>query len=378
MEFNAEREPAWFENAKVYHDGSHFIAIPHTTNRCKKRPRTQEKVFVVSENEQDDVQEDGAVKTASILPRMELMDDDECPECPFEEEIEAYYTQKRQESITVKVDITSSVPKRERPKRHKRVTRGGEFNRLYAESKDMQMKERKRYLMKGLRRLFKDEKATEHYVDRKIMDKYRALVERRKRFTRKAYLNGFNYFVTFTYANDKHTEESFKKKLLNTLKHFANRKGWRYMGVWERGAKTERLHFHALVKIPEGTMPGQLEEVSDFNIKTHQHKKTVQNTFFNKKFGRSDFELVIQHPRAYIEAVEYILKYVSKTGERIVYSRGIPMYFSSDINSEDVLVRTGLEGKKLILHDKFGCWDEGEYLGVMSEETKQRMRPLSS
>ena len=378
MEFNAEREPTWFENAKVYHDGSHFIAIPHTTNRCKKRPRTQEKVFVVSENEQDEVQEDGAVKTASILPTMELMDDDECPECPFEEEIEAYYAAKGQGSISIKVDITSPVPKQERPKKHKRVTRGGEFNRLYAESKDLEMKERKKYLIRGLRRLFKDDKATEHYVDRKIMDKYRALVERRKRFTRKAYINGFNYFVTFTYANDKHTEESFQKKLLNTLKHFANRKGWKYMGVWERGGENNRLHFHALLKVPEGTMPGELIEVTDFNLKTHRQKKTVQNTFFNKKFGRSDFEKIIKKPRAYLSAVEYILKYISKTGERIVYSRGLPMYVISDINSEDVLCRTGLEDKKLVLYDKFGCWDEGEYLGAMSEETKKRMRSTTS
>ena len=146
------------------------------------------------------------------------------------------------------------------------------------------------------------------------------------------------------------------------------------MGVWERGGRTERLHFHALLKVPEGTMPGRLEEVVDFNMKTHKPKKTVQNTFFNKKFGRTDFETIITHPQEYIEAVEYILKYVFKTGERIVYSRGLPMYLSGDVNSEDVLARTGIEGKKLILHDKFGCWDEGEYLGVMSEETKQRRR----
>ena len=61
-----------------------------------------------------------------------------------------------------------------------------------------------------------------------------------------------------------------------------------------------------------------------------------------------------------------------------MYSRGLPMYLISDINSEDVLCRVGVEDRKLVLHDKFGCWDEGEYLGVMSEETKQRMRPLSS
>ena len=28
----------------------------------------------------------------------------------------------------------------------------------------------------------------------------------------------------------------------------SNRNDWKYMGVWERGNETSRLHFHALVK----------------------------------------------------------------------------------------------------------------------------------
>ena len=162
----------------------------------------------------------------------------------------------------------------------KRVTRGGEFNRLYAECKDRKVKEQKKYLMKGLRRLFPNDKATEHYVDGKLMDKYRALVERRKRFMRKAYLNNFDYFATFTYADVKHTEESFKKRLMKTLQNYATRSEWKYMGVWERGGENNRLHFHALLKVPENTMPGELIEVTDFNMKTHRQKKTIQNTFF--------------------------------------------------------------------------------------------------
>ena len=137
MEFNAAKEPAWFPEATVYHNGSHFIAIPHTTNKCKKRPRSQEKVFVVSENEQDDVQEDGAVKTASVLPKLELMDDDECPDCPFENEIEAYYAKNKQETVNFNADMVPPFQKKERKLKLKRVTRGGEFNRLYEESRDM-------------------------------------------------------------------------------------------------------------------------------------------------------------------------------------------------------------------------------------------------
>ena len=368
------KEPDWFPNAKVYHNGSHYIALPHTENKRKIRPKPKEKVFVVAE-ETDKKEWEGVVRAAPILPTLEIVDDDEYPDCPFEEEIEAYY---KQEKSKVNADTVSSFKKKERKVKTKRVTRIGEFNRLYEECKERKVKEQKKYLMEGLRHLFKSLKATECYVDRKLMDKYRALVERRKRFMRKAYLNNFDYFATFTYADEKHTEESFKKKLLKTLQNCATRSGWKYMGVWERGGETNRLHFHALLKIPEGTMPGELIEVADFNIKTHRQKKTVQNTFFNKKFGRSDFEKIIKKPRAYLSAVEYILKYISKTGERIVYSRGLPMYVFSDINSEDVLCRTGLEDKKLVLYDKFGCWDEGEYLGAMSEETKKRMRSTTS
>lgn len=378
MEFNAAKEPAWFPEAKVYHNGSHFIGIPHTTNKCKKRPRSQEKVFVVSENEQDDVQEDGAVKTASILPKLELMDDDECPDCPFEDEIEAYYAKNKQETVNFNADMAPPFQKKERKLKLKRVTRGGEFNRLYEESRDMKNNERKKYLINGIRRLFPNEKAAETYVENKLLDKERALFQKKHRFELKANLNGFEYFVTFTYADAKHTEESFRKKLSKSLRNYASKYGWKYMGVWERGAKNDRLHFHALMKIPQGTMPGELIEVTDFNLRTHKPQKTTQNTHFNKKFGRTDFTEIIQNEHAYAEAIGYILKYVSKTNEKLVYSRGLPMYVITDINSDDVLARTGIEGKKLILHHKFGCWDEGEYLGEMSEETKKRMRSTSS
>ncbi len=68
------------------------------------------------------------------------------------------------------------------------------------------------------------------------------------------------------------------------------------MGVWERGGENDRLHFHALVKVPEGELRGELIE-------------------------KTDFDRIIDNDMAYVGAIEYLLKYVSKTGERIVYSR---------------------------------------------------------
>ena len=39
-----------FGETKVYFDGSHYIAIPHTTRPTKKRPKPIEKNIIVCEN----------------------------------------------------------------------------------------------------------------------------------------------------------------------------------------------------------------------------------------------------------------------------------------------------------------------------------------
>ena len=54
------------------------------------------------------------------------------------------------------------------------------------------------------------------------------------------------YLATFTYDSKKHTEESFKKGLRSCLSTFAKRRGWKYMGVWERSPQKQRLHFHGI------------------------------------------------------------------------------------------------------------------------------------
>ena len=269
-------------------------------------------------------------------------------------------------------------PTRETKPKFERVTRASEFKRLEGECEGMSVKAKKAYILRGIKRLFKNDQAAEYYVDMKIYNQWRAVVERRKRFMRKAFLNKFNYFATFTYDDKKQTEETFAKRLKLCLNHFCNRHDWRDMGVWERGGDTNRLHFHALVKVPEGQLCGQLETKTDFNFNTKRLRKVTTHSYFDKRFGRSDFEKIVDNDMAYYAAVQYILKYVEKTGEKIVYSRKLPMYILSDINADDVLCRTGIEGKKLVLYEKFGCWDEGEYLGVISEETKKRMRTATS
>ena len=41
---------------------------------------------------------------------------------------------------------------------------------------------------------------------------------------------------------------------------------------------------------------------------------------------------------------------------------------------DDVVTTVGLEDKKLLLFDDFACWDEGEYMGKVSQEVIKQLR----
>ena len=101
---------------------------------------------------------------------------------------------------------------------------------------------------------------------------------------------------------------------------------------------------------------------------------TYQSSFFNKKFGRSDFKEINEQERRLGHALAYLMKYIEKTGEKIVYSKGLPQYFISDILEEDVVCRIGREDKKLLLFDNFTCLDEGCVMGKVCPEVIEQMR----
>ncbi len=108
------------------------------------------------------------------------------------------------------------------------------------------------------------------------------------------------------------------------------------MGVWERGERGNRLHFHALLYVPEGEMIGGLFEQEYYDKKTHSRKKAVRNTFFDARFGRSDFKRLTAEELRHGGVMEYLLKYMQKTGERIVYSRGIEMEEIVDLSEDRI------------------------------------------
>lgn len=305
-----------YRSAKVYNDGSHYIAIPQTNNstRRKKNP------------------------TKTVC------------------------TGKKLQTATNKTDKTATEI----------LTPKERFEKIYRENNGKRKAEKIEILTEELKQDFKTEEQTRKFIEKNIERLQRNKIVRKTRLARKINLNEWNWFCTFTYSNEKHTEDSFRKGLGEVLKRMVHRKGWKYIGVWERGGETNRLHFHGIFYIPENGMPGELEQRSDYSFGSRKRQMIMQNTYFNDKFGRNDFnELNVR--REITDSARYLMKYIEKSGEKLIYSRNIPTYFRSDIMDEDVLCTIGQEDKKLLLSDDFNCWDDGCLIGKVSPEVIREM-----
>ncbi len=282
-----------YPKSKVYFDGSHYIAIPHTEQPWKKRKRdicrdkNEEKVKEILDSKKD------RVKSEKIKETVEEID-------------------KEIKDIEKSKEIVKKVLDKEKRNRIVRLTR------LY----------------------------------------------------RKVNLQQWTHFCTFTYDSEKLSEEDFKKKLLNCLRHLSSRKGWKYIGVWERSPTNQRLHFHGIFVIPK--MIGEIIATKDYSTRTHKMQITHQNTFFLERFGRNDFKEIEQSSLVY-QAISYILKYIRKTGEKVIYSKHLHTYFVSDILERDVVCKIGQEDRKLLLFDDFLCIDEGVVMGKVSPEVISEM-----
>ncbi len=282
-----------YPKSKVYFDGSHYIAIPHTKQPWKskkrevKKDKNEEKVKEILKSKKD------KVKSEKIKETVEEID-------------------KEINNIKKSKEIVKKVLDKEKRNQIVRLTR------LY----------------------------------------------------RKVNLQQWTHFCTFTYDSEKLNEEEFKKKLLNCLRHLSSRKGWKYIGVWERSPINQRLHFHGIFVIPK--MIGEIIETKDYSTKTHKMQITHQNTFFLYRFGRNDFK-EIEHSYLVYQAISYILKYIRKTGERVVYSKHLQTYFVSDILESDIVCTIGQEDRKLLLFDDFLCIDEGVVMGKVSPKVISEM-----
>lgn len=192
---------------------------------------------------------------------------------------------------------------------------------------------------------------TDNFVKENIKRKKHNFFSRLKRFRRKASLNLWNKFVTITYDDKKMDAETFRRKLRKCLSNLHARRGWRYMGVFEKGEDNGRLHFHAIMYIPQNQMIGEIVEKKDYSTKQHQIQVTHSNTFFEKTFGRNDFEDLKQEEIMFGNTLEYITKYLQKSGEKIVYSRGIPSEIYKEVDDKDIAVEMLDFGTKFVFFD---------------------------
>ena len=193
------------------------------------------------------------------------------------------------------------------------------------------------YLGNNLSHLFDGDEALSDFIAAEIKRKANNLHKRKLRFRRKAYLNKWTHFVTVTYDDNKHSEESFRRKLRKCLCNLHTRRGWKYMGVFERAPETRRLHFHGVVYVPDGEMIGTVTELQEYNPQTERMETRFDNSFFTERFGRSDFK-DISHIGLSAGGIKYILKYLEKDNERIVYSRGIPTAIGKELDETDFAV----------------------------------------
>ena len=67
------------------------------------------------------------------------------------------------------------------------------------------------------------------------------------------------------------------------------------------------------------------------------------------------------------------MKYIEKSGERLIYGGKLPTYFESDVLDEDILAPYGIDDRKAILADDFLCMADGEVIGKVSPEVIAKM-----
>lgn len=180
-----------FPQCKVYSDGGHYIAIPHTTRPYRPRRKPCEEIITVTEEVTEEVQQPDAEQSA---PSQE-----DAP-MPLENAVE-------EAAEGTQIDDTLH----EKPAATRLMTKKELFEELYARYQSLPRYKRKAAILKRMRPYFSDADAARLYVETNTWRKTRNLIARRVRMTRKINLQTFNFFVTFTYNSELHTEESFRK-----------------------------------------------------------------------------------------------------------------------------------------------------------------------
>ena len=358
----------------MYFDGSHYIGIPKTQKPSYVHLWENIPEFVETTDSGTGVfwYNDGKRQIPLTDKNAELPKPTEFVAIQGEQQAIDFDAKYDEDELEEEIYEGDELLDTDEPRKEKKLTLKDIFNELYKYAINLPKKERNEFFRDNLLPFFVDEEDMNSFIQQNLDRKKRNLIVRRIRMTRKANLADFNYFCTFTYDSKLHDEASFKKKLKTCLRHLSERRSWKYMGVWERSPEKQRLHFHGLFNIPDGEMVGMLFEKRDYSFSLHQMRTTYQNTYFNEHFGRSDFERIDNRGRLG-EALSYLMKYIEKSGEKIVYSKGLPQYFIVDVSEDDVATRIGIEDRKLLLFDNFACYKDQQYVGNVCKQTISRL-----
>ena len=195
----------------------------------------------------------------------------------------------------------------------------------------------KNEMVSNFSEFFEDDNFLIEYVEKRLKLKKHNLYNRLKRLKRKAELNKWNYFTTFTYDDKKMDSETFRTKLKKCLSNFSSRREWRFLGVFEHSPTENRLHFHCLLYVPENQMVGEITELKNYSTRLNKMQVTYVNTFFNKKFGINDFKPISNEELQQSNVINYLAKYLSKQNEKILYSRHTPSEFCCYIDNRDIV-----------------------------------------
>ena len=247
------------------------------------------------------------------------------------------------------------------------------FNIKREENLDIKKKERDKVIIDELAPIMGGVEEAKAFVEMQNARVRRNLGKRMDLLHKRVRILYPNFFCTFTYDSSKVTPEQFRRRLMQTLYNFSTRYGWKYVGAWEEGGENGRIHFHALIRIPEGQMVGELYEVRDYDTRNHKMRTSYLNSYFTERFGRTDFQKINEH--VLTDSVMYLVKYIEKSGKRLVFARGVLPFIEADILEEDILCVLDEDNPgKVILADDFLCIQDGEVLGKACPDIIDKMK----
>ena len=185
-----------YHESKVYFDGSHYIAIPHTNRPPSNRRKPVEELIEVR---QEQTAETVAQSTEPVCEEAkEARTGTDEPDFSDDDIFEKGCVYLTPETAPFPFAFDDEPQSEEQNPTTVRMTRKDLFEQLYAQTADLLRKERKSAILAAILPYFQDEFAAKMFVEENFNRKIRNLIARKIRLARKANLQEFNYFCTMT------------------------------------------------------------------------------------------------------------------------------------------------------------------------------------